>query len=688
MADEDEIAARVAEFLELRDTASGPTLDEFIARFPEIKLPLREAISDAASAMDALVSGSTDYPREIGGYRIRRILGTGGMGVVFEADDVASNRRVAVKCIHWGNQISARARERFAREAEALSRLQHPGIVSILKSGEHEGAPFLVMQFVDGPKLSTLLGTIEERRAVELVRELALAVRFAHENGVLHRDIKPENVILQSDGRPVLVDFGLAGVTDATTITRSGDLLGTPRYMAPEQLCGSADERTDIYGLGLVLLSLLGGSVVRGGTPRPRNLIPGLSNGLDAILQTALAWNPARRYSSATDFAADLECYVSGKTIAARPLGVSARALEFVQRCPVIAASGALAIALTVTLIITIPPWLERRAQARAEVVADRLDRAVFHWIRGDLEGARTIAAEIQQSIPGERTAAALLTIDNPDTEPPGGTVLREIVVARRAAQSGARDEAVRILTIASQRWPRSLAIAEDRSRMLYDLRRNTDAASECERALAMEANDIELLHRLARARFREKQIVQALDAARRAADLCKKPDPTIHNTLAAILDANGRGSEAREILRQIVDTNPDRAAPQFNLAFSFDKAGKTAEAVPYYKRCLELDPENTSAPVALAWIYATSDDAALRSFDLAEATILNTLRRDRGRTSAVLKTAVDIAKRTGRSESLRILLDEITNDEPIDEKRLGSVVAAKKAISSESKNR
>jgi tetratricopeptide (TPR) repeat protein/predicted Ser/Thr protein kinase len=267
-------------------------------------------------------------------FRILRELGRGGFGQVFLAHDPQRNKEVAVKVLL---RSDPRAKARFAREVSATTRLRHPNIVAVFESGEHEGRPFLVMDFVPGDTLDKL--TLRERalsvsRAAELMRDVARGVAYAHSQGVLHRDLKPDNVLVDRAGAPRLLDFGLALLADSgDRLSRTGAALGTPSYMAPEQAVGGrADERTDVYGLGATLYYTLTGegpfdnhsnpllAVHRVRPEPPSKLNARVPPALDAICLRALAKEPAKRYANAEALLVDLDAYLAGsQDVGGRP---------------------------------------------------------------------------------------------------------------------------------------------------------------------------------------------------------------------------------------------------------------------------------------------------------------------------------------------------------------------------------
>jgi serine/threonine protein kinase len=274
---------------------------------------------------------------DIEGYEVLEELGRGGMGVVYKARQVSLNRVVALKLIHAGAAAIPEELTRFRREAEATARLSHPNIVGVYEVGEHRGCPYLALELVEGGSLAEKLvqSPLPALRAAQLVQTLALAVQHAHERGVLHRDLKPANVLLAPDGAPKIADFGLARRLDVgSNETRTGSILGTPSYMAPEQADGRVHDlgpATDVYALGAILYELLTcrppfktASVletleqVRTHEPvRPAILQPGVPRDLETICLKCLEKDPRSRYASAAALAEDLRRFLDGEPITA-----------------------------------------------------------------------------------------------------------------------------------------------------------------------------------------------------------------------------------------------------------------------------------------------------------------------------------------------------------------------------------
>ncbi|MES2598589.1 MAG: serine/threonine-protein kinase [Verrucomicrobiota bacterium] len=296
---------------------------------------------------------------QLSGCELYEEIGRGGMGVVYRARQRALDRIVAVKVLLRAQFAGDEERQRFQREAQAAARLRHPGIVGIFDVGEDDGVPWFSMDYIPGKSLEQLVREhpMDAHEAARCVKKVAEALQHAHEHGVLHRDLKPSNILLDANKSPRITDFGIAhiatGGTSSARLTRTGQALGSPGYAAPEQaLSGSAEVRTDVYGLGSLLYHLLTGRPpfqgptldailvqLRENDPlSPRKLNPSVPADLETICLKCLHKQPEGRYGSATAVAEELSRFLEGKAILARPIGPLGKAWRWMRRHPAMAA--------------------------------------------------------------------------------------------------------------------------------------------------------------------------------------------------------------------------------------------------------------------------------------------------------------------------------------------------------------
>jgi hypothetical protein len=331
----------------------GPRADEAVTQLP--------LLPGATSAHTGLTSTGSATPTQvtIPGYEVLEELGRGGMGVVWKARQIGLNRIVALKMILSGSLAGEQELFRFQLEAEAVARLRHPNIIQVYEVGEVDGRPFLALEFAEGGPLSHRLQgkPLPARDAAHLTKLLAEAMHMAHQRHIVHRDLKPANILLAEDGSPKVTDFGLAKYTDRDSgQTRTGAIIGTPEYMAPEQAEGKTAQigpATDVYGVGAILYELLTGRPpFRAATPvdtviqvvseepvPPRRLQPSIPRDLETICLKCLEKVPARRYGSARELAEDCDAFLRGESIRARPPGPLGRILRWASRQPAFAAT-------------------------------------------------------------------------------------------------------------------------------------------------------------------------------------------------------------------------------------------------------------------------------------------------------------------------------------------------------------
>ncbi|GJM20835.1 MAG: hypothetical protein DHS20C15_07500 [Planctomycetota bacterium] len=396
----------------------GERLDsaEFEREYPPLSGDRTEYLHAGDQSSSDLPLGGLRVGVVVDGYRIKRQIGRGGMGVVYEAEQVNLGRTVALKVMPPGAVRNERSVDRFRREATAVARLSHPRIVAVHGFNISDGLAYIAMEFVQGLDLAEVIDRLRTARthgrrfvrisgpelekditewaqgrkligtvpgdprlrdgividlrnpfpmAAALVADAADALRHAHAHGVIHRDIKPSNLILSREGRLKLSDFGLAKDTDAGSLTESGDFVGSPAYVSPEQASPRrvrVDERSDIYSLGVTLYELVtlhqpfGGKhvavilrqILTKDPPPPSKLNPRVPRDLETIVLKAIEKDPDRRYASAEELGEDLRRFLNFEPIRARPLGAASRTLRQIRRHRMGVAVGTLLIAVLV----------------------------------------------------------------------------------------------------------------------------------------------------------------------------------------------------------------------------------------------------------------------------------------------------------------------------------------------------
>ena len=386
-----------ATFLADLQSASPQVYESLVRLMADEEETLRESFSaDSEETQDRFVTGIYDPettrefvhvedlkdpqtaqspPQDLVGkeYELGKKIGQGGMGVVYRAYHRSLRRTVALKIITGGGLRDEIDIARFHIEAEAAARLDHPGIIPVYDVGQHKGNHYYAMAYIEGPSLAEFVGSnaklLPPRRAAELMEQVCHAVQYAHDRAVIHRDLKPANIMLENGEVPRLADFGLAknmqDEEDEKGLTMTGQVMGTPSYMAPEQAAGKLDEisnRTDVYSLGATLYALLAGKPPFGGgtifetirqvirtEPEPiTQIVRSVPRDLQTVCEKCLAKRPEDRYDSADAVAEDLRRFLDGFPINARPLSPWGRSVRWCQRNPVQAAL----LAITATALI------------------------------------------------------------------------------------------------------------------------------------------------------------------------------------------------------------------------------------------------------------------------------------------------------------------------------------------------
>jgi hypothetical protein len=433
----DALTAVTANYLQAVDNGFTPNREALLAHFPDLADQLRDffrtqdeverlarplrdvrhpprpsevsTIGASPSAAPATTppqkTAARSLPANFGDYAILGEIARGGMGVVYRARQASASREVALKMVLHGGHTTDAERQRFRQEAEAAANLDHPNIVPIYEVGEHEGQPFYSMKLVEGNSLAHDLPHFQRnpRAAAELLATVARAVHHAHQRGILHRDLKPGNILLDRARQPHVTDFGLAKRLEGDSgLTQSGAIVGTPEYMAPEQARGQKGltVAADVYALGAILYALLTGRPPFKGehiletlrqamdteaTP-PRLHNPQVNRDLEVICLKCLEKDAGKRYGSAEALAQDLERWLAGEPIQARPVSTATRLVKWCRRRPAVAALAGVLLLVTVGAFAVVMWLWQAEASQRREAESARNGEAQQ---RGHAETAR-----------------------------------------------------------------------------------------------------------------------------------------------------------------------------------------------------------------------------------------------------------------------------------------------------------
>jgi eukaryotic-like serine/threonine-protein kinase len=573
--------------------------DTFVALVQQGDSLVRSGASPAAGPSGSLHS--------VPGYTLMELLGEGGMGVVWKARHDGLNRLVALKRLRFAGPANAEALARFRREAESVARLQHGNIVQIYDIGEHEGEPYLALEYVGGGSLAQRLaaGPLPPKPAAALVEMLARAMHYAHERGIIHRDLKPGNILLASGGCessipsptggldppladlvPKISDFGLAKQLDAAKAhTQTGAILGTPSYMAPEQASGgqtAIGPAVDVYALGAILYeTLTGRPPFRGPTVldtlvqvreqepvSPRQLQPSVRRDLETICLKCLHKEPQRRYTSAWGLAEDLRSFCAGEPIRARPVGRLERFLKWTQRQPSMAILVFVAL-LAPLAIVTGLLWHNHQLKKEIRRADDARNRAetaesaerehyakarktifnIYHrigdWQHFGMRSNDDWGRDIRQyGLEYVETVLATTVKDDPRAQADAAELL--MTIAKSQVQAGQRKEAQTSFLRAKDLWDKLIAEHPDDLELL-------GAITECYRT-APHFFDCDPRQRVT---WLEKALVFIeKQSGLKPSDDCQLPLALglVHHEMAAHLQADSRSGEAEEHYNRAID--------------------------------------------------------------------------------------------------------------------------------------
>lgn len=588
-------------------------------------------------------------PDRIGPYEIVRELGRGGQAVVYLAEDRAGHGPVALKVL-TGRWLGGHSESvlRLRREARALSRLDHPGICEILRIEADAELPYIVMGYHEGEDLARRLARartgagprplMDVSAAVGLIEQVARALHAAHEHGLVHRDVKPGNVLVSPEGRPVILDFGLAldGEADASSLTRSGELFGTLPYMSPEQLDrGSADvdRRTDVYSLGVTLFELLTlrrpfrapsrqalfQRILEAEPPDPRKYDPRVSSDLAAVLQAALEKDPARRYATAEALADDLGRVRSGQRVSVRPIGSARRTLRRLRREPVLCALLVLAIASAGLVGFFVSEWPkirqadrklenERRQARHEELLADGFLALGEGRARDALLTLQTAVRATPDSVEGvagialahlnlgDPASAHRFLEDRPELRRRHPTL--DLFRADALRALGAADLAAEIEERHAQERPRTAVgwfllgqRSGHRAQRNVDIPGFKDALAHFTAAVRHPGNDRALYHFMrATTASMSRDREAALEAAR-ILETRWRDSATAWFYVGIALSNFDQEASLRALARSL-EMDPDRARTLTFQGVVLAEAGRFSEAVSVLLRSVALEPD------------------------------------------------------------------------------------------------
>ena len=578
-------------------------------------------------------------PSSIGHYRVVRLLGEGGMGAVYEAEQVNPHRTVALKVIRAG-YTSGEMLRRFENEAQALGRLQHPGIAQIYEAGTAETPfgrqPYFAMELVRGESLLKYCDEhkLTVRQRLELFVKICDAVQHAHQRGLIHRDLKPANILVDESGQPKILDFGLARLTDsdaqATRQTDVGQILGTLAYMSPEQVLGDPEEldtRSDVYALGVILYEMLAGRMpyrmgrqvheimrsIREEEPSRLSSVNRAYRGdVETIVAKALEKDKTRRYASAAELAADVRRYLHDEPIVARPPSTTYQLQKFARRHKALVA-GVAAVFVVLVLGIVVSTWQTvkaRRAEKKAEQES-AIAQAVNDFLQKDLLGqasaynqakpdpnvtVRTVLDRAAQNIQGKFAGQPEVEVPIRDTI---GNAYIDLGLYPEAAK-----QLEKALVLARSRLgnenPETLAIMKDLAWL--DVQQGQYAEAE-------------------------KLLIQAIAADRRVLGPDNHQTLQSMNRLGAVYNQWGKYAEAEAVFKQTLEIRQRVLGPDDqrtlevmgNLVGTYDREGKYSLAEPLEKQLLETDrrvlgPDNPDTVTAMEHLAEIYDDEGKRN--------------------------------------------------------------------------
>jgi eukaryotic-like serine/threonine-protein kinase len=586
-------------------------------------------------------AASRTLPETIGRYRIIRLIGEGGMGAVYEAEQEQPRRRVALKVIKaaWATPGSLR---RFEQESQVLARLQHPGIAQVYEAGTADTGsgpqPYFAMEFIANGRRLTRYAEAEHlnvRQKLELMAEVCDAVQHAHQRSIIHRDLKPGNILVDESGRPKILDFGVARMTDSDALvtrqTDVGQLIGTLAYMSPEQALAdplALDTRSDVYALGVILYELLAGRLpyplgrtlyeslqaIRETDPASIVAVdPAYRGDIETIVTKALEKDKTRRYSSPADLAADIRRYLHDQPIQARPSTVAYQVKKFASRHKALVAGFAAAI-LALIAGTVVSTWQAIRAShaERAAIQERDTSKAVNDFLQNDLLAQASATTQADRKAEPDPDLKVRTALDRAAAAIAGKFEKQPVIEASIRQTIGTTYRDLGSLREAAQQLERAYEV---RRRVLGETHRDTLASLSSLGAVYRE---------LAKYDQAESMLTKALELRRRALG---EEDP---DTIASISDLStlfidrGRLAQAESLAERGLDLRRKILGPEDRgtlasmdeLARLYGQEGKFAKAEELLSKSLEIrhrvlgpeHPETLANMTLLASVYQVDD--------------------------------------------------------------------------------
>jgi tetratricopeptide (TPR) repeat protein len=646
----------------------APDRDALLARHPALAPELSEAlrgldfVGGVAAGLREATEPEARPGRALGDYRLLREVGRGGMAVVYEAEQLSLGRRVAVKVLPFAAVLDPKQLQRFKNEAVAAANLRHPHIVPVYGVGCDRGVHYYAMQFVEGQSLASAIDDMRRpgphggaktpisshgsnrhpayvRMAARLGVQAAEALDHAHQVGVVHRDVKPANVLVDHAGSLWVTDFGLARSRQDAGLTMTGEIVGTIRYMSPEQALAKrvpVDHRTDVYSLGATLYELFtlepafpgddAARVMRDVMERepapPRRLNPAIPVDLETVLLKAMAKDPASRYATAQEMALDLERFLDDEPVLARRPSPLARAAGWSRRHRGLVAST-FAVLLLAVAAVAVDAARVREEQRRT---SDALDQAT-----GNLTLARKNMRLAREAVDRFLWEAGVATFSDQPLPPPAKRALLEAAreffandvenpdaLGNLAAIEHALrryPEALAYIERQCDRAPRDAAALAERGHMLGHLGRHDEALSALDRALAVDPG-------LARAHMLRGlelsalgHLPEAVVAYRKA--IAIRPDAPAHVNLGNALENQGEHDAAIAAYEEATRLDPHDPVAWRGLGAARAKKGDRERAIGAYREAIRVSPDFAEAHNDLGLLLRKDRDlkSAIREF-------------------------------------------------------------------------